>query len=50
MQESTHDWGGVEGLGKGHMGGGGIYTTRGDGGGGFMVWVMTVHKSLMSDV
>ena len=61
MQESTHEWGGgggVEGLGKGHKGGGGhlplgervYYTTRGDGGGVFMVWVMTVHKSLMSDV
>ena len=22
MQESTHEWGGVEGLGKGHRGGG----------------------------
>ena len=47
--------GGVEGLGKGHggassIGGGVYYTTRGDGGGGFMVWVMMVHKSLMSDV
>ena len=33
------------------MGGGGVYyITRGGGGGGFMVWVMAVHNSLMSDV
>ena len=57
IEESTHEWGGgVEGLGKGQGGGassigaGVYYTTRGDGGGGFMVWVMAVHKSLMSDV
>ena len=56
MQESTHEWGGgVEGPGKGHGGassiqGGVYYTTRGDGGGGFMVWGMMVHKSPMSDV
>ena len=38
--------------GGGHLplGGGVYYTTRGDGGAGFMVWVMAVHKDLMSDV
>ena len=41
------------GAGGGNLplGGGGMYyITRGAGGGGFMVWVMVVHKSLMSDV
>ena len=52
----------VEGLGKGQRGGGivggggifhfggGYYITRGGGEGGFMVWLMAVHKRLMSDV
>ena len=43
MQESTHEWGGVEGLGKGHMGGGGIFHWGGGvlhhkGGGGRWVY------------
>ena len=55
MQESTHEWGGGGRTREGPQGGGifhwrGVYyTTRGDGGGGLMVWVMAVHKSLMSD-
>ena len=52
--------GGLQGLGKEgepllgggifHWGGGGVLYHKGVGGRGFVVWVMAVHKSLVSDV
>ena len=57
MQESTHECGGGGGRTREGPQGGGIfhwggvyYGTRGGGEGGFMIGVMVVHKSLMSDV
>ena len=47
-------WGGVLPLEVSNVGcppdGGVYYIVRGGGVGGFMVWVMAVHKTLMPDV